>query len=117
MSTAAPPDPTSDPASDPTSDPSRDQPRECSEAAEADSAEAADVASPDAAEAIAPAEPVDDPAEHRFECLSCGFVYDPAEGVRKLGQLQVRPSRQPRQQLHPTPRFRTLWLRVDRTAA
>jgi rubredoxin len=84
MSTAAPPDPTSDPASDPTSDPSRDQPRECSEAAEADSAEAADVASPDAAEAIAPAEPVDDPAEHRFECLSCGFVYDPAEGVRKL---------------------------------
>jgi rubredoxin len=27
----------------------------------------------------------DDPATHRFECRSCGFVYDPAEGVRKLG--------------------------------
>ena len=26
-----------------------------------------------------------DPAIHRFECRSCGFVYDPAEGVRKLG--------------------------------
>jgi len=22
---------------------------------------------------------------HRFECRSCGFVYDPGEGVRKLG--------------------------------
>jgi rubredoxin len=30
-------------------------------------------------------EPQDDPAEHRFECRSCGYVYDPAEGVRKLG--------------------------------
>jgi rubredoxin len=30
-------------------------------------------------------EPVDDPAEHRFECRSCGYVYDPAEGVKKLG--------------------------------
>jgi rubredoxin len=28
--------------------------------------------------------PSDDPADHRFECLSCGFVYDPAEGVKKL---------------------------------
>ena len=25
-----------------------------------------------------------DPASHRFECRSCGFVYDPAEGVKKL---------------------------------
>ena len=25
-----------------------------------------------------------DPADHRFECRSCGFVYDPDEGVRKL---------------------------------
>ena len=25
-----------------------------------------------------------DPATHRFECRSCGFVYDPEEGVRKL---------------------------------
>ncbi len=30
-------------------------------------------------------EPASDPASHRFECRSCGFVYDPAEGVRKLG--------------------------------
>lgn len=34
---------------------------------------------PESAEADA-----EDPAEHRFECRSCGFVYDPAEGVRKL---------------------------------
>jgi len=25
-----------------------------------------------------------DLSEHRFECRSCGFVYDPAEGVKKL---------------------------------
>ena len=34
--------------------------------------------------AEAPAAPAIDPATHRFECRSCGFVYDPAEGVRKL---------------------------------
>ena len=28
--------------------------------------------------------PVDDPDTHRFECRSCGFVYDPDEGVKKL---------------------------------
>ena len=28
--------------------------------------------------------PIDDPADHRFECLSCGFVYDPEEGIKKL---------------------------------
>ena len=26
-----------------------------------------------------------DPRTHRFECRSCGYVYDPAEGVKKLG--------------------------------
>jgi rubredoxin len=26
----------------------------------------------------------DDPDQHRFECRSCGFVFDPAEGIRKL---------------------------------
>jgi rubredoxin len=26
-----------------------------------------------------------DPDTHRFECRSCGYVYDPSEGVRKLG--------------------------------
>ncbi|NBP98635.1 MAG: rubredoxin [Synechococcaceae bacterium WB6_3A_227] len=25
------------------------------------------------------------PDSHRFECRSCGFVYDPEEGVKKLG--------------------------------
>ena len=29
-------------------------------------------------------DPVEDPDTHRFECRSCGFVYDPEEGVRKL---------------------------------
>lgn len=29
--------------------------------------------------------PVTDPATHRFECRSCGFVYDPGEGVKKVG--------------------------------
>jgi rubredoxin len=29
--------------------------------------------------------PASDPASHRFECRSCGFVYDPAEGVKKVG--------------------------------
>ncbi len=27
----------------------------------------------------------EDSSTHRFECRSCGYVYDPAEGVRKLG--------------------------------
>ena len=26
-----------------------------------------------------------DPRTHRFECRSCGYVYDPNEGVKKLG--------------------------------
>jgi|GEM_PF-117709 rubredoxin len=42
---------------------------------------AAPAAEPDPAAEAAPAS---DPATHRFECRSCGFVYDPAEGVRKL---------------------------------
>jgi rubredoxin len=42
---------------------------------------AAAEATPSAEAAPAPAS---DPATHRFECRSCGFVYDPAEGVRKL---------------------------------
>ena len=28
--------------------------------------------------------PLDDPDTHRFECRSCGFVFDPAEGIKKL---------------------------------
>jgi len=44
----------------------------------------APVPAPESAPEPAP-EPAIDPASHRFECRSCGFVYDPAEGVRKLG--------------------------------
>ena len=42
------------------------------------------VSAPDSAPEPA-IDPAIDPASHRFECRSCGFVYDPAEGVRKLG--------------------------------
>ena len=42
-------------------------------------------APPQPAAPAAPAAPTSDPDTHRFECRSCGFVYDPAEGVRKLG--------------------------------
>ena len=38
---------------------------------------------PQAEEAVS-VDPVEDPDTHRFECRSCGFVYDPEEGVRKL---------------------------------
>ncbi len=47
--------------------------------------DAVEADAPEAVEAAAPSEPVSDPASHRFECRSCGFVYDPAEGVRKVG--------------------------------
>ena len=30
------------------------------------------------------AEPESDPRTHRFECRSCGYVYDPEEGVKKV---------------------------------
>jgi len=36
-------------------------------------------------EGTSPTEAIDDGRDHRFECLSCGFVYDPAEGIRKQG--------------------------------
>ena len=25
-----------------------------------------------------------DPKSNRFECISCGFIYDPDEGIKKL---------------------------------
>ncbi len=53
--------------------------------AEAAAAETAVEMPAEAAVTTEASEPVDDPAEHRFECRSCGYVYDPAEGVRKLG--------------------------------
>ncbi|MCT0217747.1 rubredoxin [Synechococcus sp. CS-1329] len=37
----------------------------------------------DSDEERAPGEP-SDPDTHRYECRSCGFVYDPEEGIRKL---------------------------------
>jgi rubredoxin len=49
--------------------------------------------SPDPEQPPAPEEPSapeevalveEDTSQHRFECRSCGYVYDPAEGVRKL---------------------------------
>jgi rubredoxin len=47
---------------------------------------AAEPAGPDAAAPDpTPELVVDDPDSHRFECRSCGYVYDPGEGVRKLG--------------------------------
>ncbi|MBU6354935.1 MAG: rubredoxin [Cyanobacteria bacterium REEB498] len=56
----------------------------------ASDAEAPVAAAPEAAvaETVATATAVaieTDPTTHRFECRSCGFVYDPGEGVRKLG--------------------------------
>jgi len=61
-----------EPPSEPPSTPVGETPVET---VEAEAAEA-----PVAAVAAA----VVDPASHRFECRSCGFVYDPAEGVKKL---------------------------------
>ena len=44
-------------------------------------------AAPDPAASVTQAAPeaTVDPAQHRFECRSCGYVYDPAEGVKKVG--------------------------------
>jgi len=53
-----------------------------SEAAPLEAA-APDAAAPAATAAAGAVE--SDPTTHRFECRSCGFVYDPGEGVRKLG--------------------------------
>ena len=36
-------------------------------------------------EADAAGEEAEDLDSHRFECRSCGYVYDPGEGVKKLG--------------------------------
>jgi rubredoxin len=63
-------DASGDPAA--TADPVNGQPA-------APAGQAAEPPAPEAPEA-----PLEDPAVHRFECRSCGFVYDPAEGVKKL---------------------------------
>jgi rubredoxin len=69
MSTDAPTDLPGDPPGDPAGAPP---------APEAPGTSVAPQASP------APEDSGSDPETHRFECRSCGFVYDPAEGVRKL---------------------------------
>ena len=33
------------------------------------------------------AESIVDTSTHRYECRSCGYIYDPVEGVKKLGIL------------------------------
>ncbi|SAY39050.1 Rubredoxin [Candidatus Synechococcus spongiarum] len=38
------------------------------------------------------ARPLDsDPASHSYECRSCGYRYEPAEGVAKLGIVRGTP--------------------------
>ena len=39
----------------------------------------------EAVEAAVETAPESDPRTHRFECRSCGYVYDPDEGVKKVG--------------------------------
>ena len=68
-------------------DPGQDQaPVEPSQPAEPLETEmaAAETSAASAETAVAAAETVDDPDTHRFECRSCGFVYDPDEGIKKL---------------------------------
>ncbi len=62
------------------------------ESQQTESQQTDEVAGLEAPEAVAPIEeassaeaPSTDPATHRFECRSCGFVYDPDEGVKKVG--------------------------------
>ncbi len=74
-----------------STDPSSDAPPAQSPAS--DSPESPQASTPEAApqqeasqqEATQPETPPSDLDTHRFECRSCGYVYDPAEGVRKLG--------------------------------
>jgi rubredoxin len=60
---------------EPPTEPPNERPKEAS-------AEPEPAASPAASAGL---EPEDDLASHRFECRSCGFVYDPQEGVKKVG--------------------------------
>ena len=54
------------------------------EASDAEAASDAETAGDDEASPSADNE-TSDPRTHRFECRSCGYVYDPNEGVKKLG--------------------------------
>ena len=71
----------SDPSPDPTPEPTPEPAQE--PAPEAISEQAPELV-PEAAPGAVTESPSDDPADNRFECLSCGFVYDPAEGIKKL---------------------------------
>ena len=85
MSTDAPTDLPADAPAESAEAPaeSAESPSEPAEAM-AEPAETAAASPAAAAPAPAPAAPSSDPDTHRFECRSCGFVYDSAEGVRKL---------------------------------
>jgi rubredoxin len=106
MSTDAPTDhPTDQPSDHPTDAPSPQAAADSGDAAAAEEptavqdaggdAEAAQEASTEPVSEVAPetaaADVSSDPASHRFECRSCGFVYDPAEGVKKLAIPQGTP--------------------------
>ena len=72
-------------ASDPSPDPSLEAAQESApEAVSEQAPELVSEAAPGAATESSTESPEDDPADNRFECLSCGFVYDPAEGIKKL---------------------------------
>ena len=63
-------------------------PASATDGSSAEAAATAAATAPDPAPGPDPdpaSDPASDPANNRFECRSCGFVYDPAEGVRKLG--------------------------------
>ena len=36
-------------------------------------------------------ESISETSSHRFECRSCGYIYDPDEGVKKLGIIPGTP--------------------------
>ncbi|MFZ0407100.1 MAG: rubredoxin [Cyanobium sp.] len=80
--------PTDQPAGNPGDAPA---PRSDAEAS-APAAEGDQPDSPAAGLSVAATETAEsDPATHRFECRSCGFVYDPGEGVKKLAIPQGTP--------------------------
>ena len=70
-------DPSPEPAQEPSLEPAPEQVLELAP-------EAAPGATTESSTESSSESPEDDPADHRFECLSCGFVYDPEEGIKKL---------------------------------
>jgi rubredoxin len=68
-------EPPTEPPTEPTTEPPTEPPTKAA-------AEPEPAASPAAGAGL---DPDDDLASHRLECRSCGFVYDPQEGVKKVG--------------------------------